>query len=230
MIINLICGDNIFTCNDKQWEKIRCIISSASYQYIMDYKNNLLINDFTLSNENVEENNEENNENIMEKEYKYYNKTLYEKTVNKEDLLLNIENFISEINFFNNPLKQSKNTDPFLNLYKKYLNLLTILGLSGIYSLNNTDLYNSFYSIGNSYDIANAIDLIMPFINNEYIEHLIFEILLIFNHSVKNNLVVSITNINEFEILENDFSKNKQSLINIIHKKGSLSSLLKCKK
>ena len=63
----------------------------------------------------------------------------------------------------------------------------------------------------------------MPFINNEYIEVLIFEVLMIFNHSVKNNLIISITNETN-TIIEN---KNIISpLTKNIHKKGSLSCKL----
>jgi len=229
MIINLICGDNIFTSNDKQWNKIRGIISCASHEFILDYKNNILIYDTTTEVEKL------NTilDNIHCEEYNYYQKTLYEKSVNKEMILKSINNIINEIkinNLCTNPKNiASNNNDSFLKIYKKYLNLLTILGLSGIYSLNNIDFdnINGFYSIGNSYDIANAIDLVLPFINNEYIEHLIFEVLMIFNHSVKNNLVISITNDNNFNTnkynnYHNSFSKN-------IHKKGELSYKLQKK-
>lgn len=230
MIINLICGDNIFTSNDKQWNKIRGIIYSASYEFILDYKNNLIIHETNVIDEtkNILENDDHNCN-----EYNYYQKTFYEKTVNKESVMKNIDNILKDIkinNYYINPKKDKiKTNESFLKLYKNYLNLLTILGLSGIYSLLNTqtDEINCFYSIGNSYDIANAIDLVLPFINNEYIEHLIFEVLMIFNHSVKNNLVVSVTR--ESEVLENKidcYENKKKSLIRVIHKKGGLSSKL----
>ena len=78
MIINLICGDNIFTSNDKQWDKIRRIISLASHEYIIEYKNNMIENDI-IPNE------EDSNINIESKidgskENNYYQKTLYEKS------------------------------------------------------------------------------------------------------------------------------------------------------
>ena len=199
MIINLICGDNIFTSNDKQWNKIRGIISSASQEFILDYKNNMLI--YETSNDIENDTAIVTSEDTVESdEYNYYQKMLYEKSVNKETILKNINNILKDIqtsNFCINPIQNnSKDNQVFLKLYKKYLNLLTILGLSGIYSLNNTeyDNINGFYSIGNSYDIAIAIDLVLPFVNNEYFEHLIFEVLMIFNYSLKNNLVISVTN------------------------------------
>ena len=235
MIINLICGDNIFTSNDKQWDKIRGIISLASHEYIIEYKNNMIQNDIMPNEEdsdiNVDSKNDES------KEYNYYQKTLYEKSVDKEVLLKTIDEIMNEIQnmgYCINPM-QSKNIDInenkcLLKLYKKYLNLLTILGLSGIYSLNintNNNNINSFYSIGNSYDIANSIDLVLSSINNEYIEYLIFEVLMLFNYSVKNNLIISITkdkNQNNVDVNQNE---HKNPLIKIIHKKGSLSSKLK---
>lgn len=233
MIINLICGDNIFTSNDKQWNKIRGIISCASHEFILDYKNNILIYETTRE---VEKSNTVV-DNIECEEYNYYQKTLYEKSVNKEMILKSINNIINDIkinNLYANPQNihsnnNNNNNDSFLKIYKKYLNLLTILGLSGIYSLNNIDFdnINGFYSIGNSYDIANAIDLVLPFINNEYIEHLIFEVLMIFNHSVKNNLVISITNDNNFNT--NKYNNSHNSLSKNIHKKGGLSYKLQKK-
>lgn len=224
MIINLICGDNIFTSNDKQWNKIRGIISCASQEFILDYKNNMLFHETTPDIEIETKSTEDSEE---PEEYNYYQKTLYEKSVNKETILKSIDSILKDItvsNFCVNPQKNKLiDNEVFLKLYKKYLNLLTILGLSGIYSLNNTDYdnINGFYSIGNSYDIANAIDLVLPFVNNEYIEHLIFEVLMIFNHSVKNNLVISLTNDTN---LNTDKYKNiYNSLTKNIHKKGSLS-------
>ena len=221
MIINLICGDNIFTSNDKQWNKIRGIISSASQEFILDYKNNMLNHEMKDSSLNDLDDSDDC------KEYNYYQKTLYEKSVNKEIILKTINNMLTDIaltNYYINPAKRIESNDSsFLKLYNTYLDLLTILGLSGIFSLNNASNCNGFYSIGNSYDIANAIDLIMPFINNEYIEVLIFEVLMIFNHSVKNNLIISITN-EKNAIVEN---KNIISpLTKNIHKKGSLSCKL----
>ena len=140
----------------------------------------------------------------------------------------NIDNILNDIKINNYYIHPKKNilqsNNDLLNLYKNYLNLLTMLGLSGIYSLLNIEIENigGFYSIGNSYDIANAIELILPFINNEYIEHLVFEVLLIFNHSVKNNLVISITR-------DNDITGNrvnKTPLVRVFHKNGILSPKL----
>lgn len=234
MIINLICGNNIFTSNDKQWNKIRGIISCASQEFILDYKNNMLNHEMKDDDSEKTSNNENKYSYLNDldnsddcKEYNYYQKTLYEKSVNKEVILKTINNILTDIKFTNyyiNPTKRiESNDESFLKLYKTYLDLLTILGLSGIFSLNNTGICNGFYSIGNSYDIANAIDLILPFINNEYIEVLIFEVLMIFNHSVKNNLIISITNETN-TIIEN---KNIISpLTKNIHKKGSLSCKL----
>jgi hypothetical protein len=226
MIINLICGDNIFTSNDKQWNKIRGIISSASQEFILDYKNNMLI--YETSNDIENDTTIVTSEDTVESdEYNYYQKMLYEKSVNKETILKNINNILKDIqtsNFCINPIQNnSKDNQVFLKLYKKYLNLLTILGLSGIYSLNNTeyDNINGFYSIGNSYDIANAIDLVLPFVNNEYFEHLIFEVLMIFNYSVKNNLVISVTN--DTNVDSDKYKNIYTSLTKNIHKKGSLS-------
>ena len=95
MIINLICGDNIFTSNDKQWDKIRGIISLASHEYIIEYKNNMIQNDIMPNEEdsdiNVDSKNDES------KEYNYYQKTLYEKSVDKEVLLKTIDEIMNEI-------------------------------------------------------------------------------------------------------------------------------------
>jgi hypothetical protein len=231
MIINLICGNNIFTSNDKQWGKIRGIISCASHEFILDYRNNMLNHEMKDDNENTNVGLDESND---FNEYNYYQKTLYEKSVNKEIIFETINNILKDISLTNyciNPAKHfESNEEAFLKLYKKYLHLLTILGLSGIFSLlNNTSNNNGFYSIGNSYDIANAIDLIMPFINNEYIEFLIFEVLMIFNHSVKNNLIISITNEKNASIIENENKNIISPLIKNIHKKGSLKHKL-CKK
>jgi hypothetical protein len=220
MIINLICGDNIFTSNEKQWNKIRGIISSATYEFILDYKNNLILHDNDLI--------ESLDNKIDCDELNYYQKTLYEKSVNKELVLKNIDKILKDIsinNYCSHPKKHMLHTNnDLLNLYKNYLNLLTMLGISGIYSLLNIELENigGFYSIGNSYDIANAIDLLLPFINNEYIEHLIFEVLMIFNHSVKNNLIISITR--ETDLIENKVYK--LPLIKVIHKNSFLSQRL----
>ena len=88
MIINLICGDNIFTSNDKQWNKIRGIISSASQEFILDYKNNMLI--YETSNDIENDTAIVISEDTVESdEYNYYQKMLYEKSVNKETILKN---------------------------------------------------------------------------------------------------------------------------------------------
>ena len=77
MIINLICGDNIFTSNDKQWDKIRGIISLASHEYIIEYKNNMIQNDIMPNEEGTDNNNDSNIDIKMDEsiEYNYYQKT-----------------------------------------------------------------------------------------------------------------------------------------------------------
>jgi hypothetical protein len=228
MIINLICGDFIFTTNINQWNKIKGIISCAIKEYIIDYKNNIIIHHTELT---IPDNDNCFSNETQVKEYNYYQNTLYEKSVNKEEVLNSINSFLNEIQIMNyclNPMKNLENNEIFLlNIYKKYLDLLTLLGLAGIFSLNNINKVNCLYSIGTCYDIANAIDLILPFINDELVEYLLFDILLIFNHSVKNNLLITIT-LDKNNKLENDNKIN--SITKNLYKKGSLSYILYLKK
>ena len=266
MIINLICGDNIFTTNDKQWNKIRGIISCAVQEFILDYKNNMINYDLQPFNSNTDTNKRTNtniNETIENSndypEINHFTNSLYEKTLNKDQLLNSINDLLNNIknnNYYINPQKNKNIKElSFVKMYKEYIDILTILGVAGVYSLYTDKLNYGFYSIGNAYDIANTIDLILPFINNEYIEHLIFELMLFFNQSIKNTLIITITdkivpnnlnNLDDFDYLNdldylnnlsNCNSSNKNNKIKIplvknIHKKGSLSEKLytKCKK
>ena len=267
MIINLICGDNIFTTNDRQWNKIRGIISCAVQEFILDYKNNMINYDLQPFNTNINKRTNANMNETIENgndypEINHFTNSLYEKTLNKDQLLNSINDLLNNIknnNYYINPQKNKNVKDSsFVKLYKEYIDIFTILGVAGICSLNTDNLNYGFYSIGNAYDIANTIDMVLPFINNEYIEHLIFEVMLFFNQSIKNNLIITITdkivpnnldNLDDFDYLNNlDYlndlndsincnssnnnNKIKIPLIKNIHKKGSLSEKLytKCKK
>ena len=196
MIINLICGDNIFTTNDRQWNKIRGIISCAVQEFILDYKNNMINYDLQPFNSNTNINETIKNANDYP-EINHFTNTLYEKTLNKDQLLNSINDLLNNIknnNYYINPQKNKNIKElSFVKMYKEYVDILTILGVAGICSLYTDKLNYGFYSIGNAYDIANTIDLILPFINNEYIEHLIFELMLFFNQSIKNTLIITIT-------------------------------------
>ena len=136
MIINLICGDNIFTSNEKQWNKIRGIISSASQEFILDYKNNMLNHE--MKDDDIEKNsNSENKDSSLNdlndldnsddcKEYNYYQKTLYEKSVNKEIILKTINNIKpSEIVIFtdNNTKKNTTLMNTLFNLISLIIDL-----------------------------------------------------------------------------------------------------------
>ena len=80
-----------------------------------------------------------------------------------------------------------------LKFYTYYLDLLTVLGVAGIFSLINKDNTEGFYSVGNSIDIIDTIQLVIDYIEDNYIKESILECIKIFDYSVENKMIIIIT-------------------------------------
>lgn len=208
MLISLICGDNIYTCNILRWNNIRLAIAKATNEYINNFK-------IQLSNDTES-----------------HKDDLYNKSINKNIINSSIDNFIYDVKFSTLIPHPNIISDSILisllKIYLYYLDMLTIIGAAGIYALMNKGDSDGYYSVGNSHDIISLFKNIMPLIEEEeddYMKEAIYNVIQIFQASIDNSMTVVITSI------ENIPSENEyNSIIQNIYKQGSLTHLLFKKK
>jgi hypothetical protein len=133
------------------------------------------------------------------------NISLYHKSINPTILRENIQSFLRDIHFAqmqDNPT--ISNVDlliELLKLYTYYLDLLTILGLTGIFALVNKSDTEGYYSVGNSLDIFYTIQHVFPFIEDDYLLLNIQDCMKLFDYSVQHKSVIIIT-FKENEVLD----------------------------
>ena len=133
MIISLLCGEYIYSCNVLRWNNIREAVAKATNEYIIDCKKQLF------------------NDNEPCKD------DLYNKSINKKLIITSIDNFTNDVRFATLTTHPNVVSDSIhislLKIYMYYLDLLTVLGVAGIYALMNKSDSDGYYSIGNAHDI-----------------------------------------------------------------------------
>lgn len=180
MSIHLLCGNVYFNCQVTYWKSIRESISKATNLFIVDY-----LNKFDLITEPLDESDEKERN------------SLYNKSINRDILKEKLETFSIDYKyaeFHAHPKLNEVGTllVEYLKLYNYYLDLLTVLGVNGVYSLVNKSDIEGFYSIGNSLDIINTIKVTHEFIEDEYMKSSINECRKVFEASVEKNMVVAV--------------------------------------
>jgi hypothetical protein len=179
MSIHLICGDQYFNCRVSYWNNLRQEISKATNLYIVDYLQNF----------------EHHIHDYDSEEYK--KNILYHSSIDNDVLKQRLETFVVDYQYAEyhaHPKLAQVDTllVEYLKLYNYYLDLLILLDVTGTYTLVNKSDIEGFYSVGNSLDILKMFRLIIPFINNEYIENSIYECVNVFEKSLNDNLIVAI--------------------------------------
>lgn len=175
MSIHLICGDFYFTSSISFWNKIRETLSIATFDYIVKYRNDLY------------------------DEREHTNTDAYHSSVNKIKLLADLNNCIHDIRFSlfqTNPLMSGSEDSihiSLLKMYTYYLDVLTVLGLAGIFAITNKSDSEGYYSSGNSSDIVNMMKITIPHIENDIILSSIQELIELFLYSSRENMIVVIT-------------------------------------
>ena len=85
--------------------------------------------------------------------------------------------------------------DSYLVIFDKMsdIDMLIYFNLSGIYTLLHKSDCEGFYSIGNSYDIYEMIQLVKPNIDNQFFKTITKEVELLFKNSLENkeNIIIS---------------------------------------
>lgn len=206
-MISLLCGEFVFNTSLTHWNNIRESISKATNEFIIDYNKHLL---------DIDENEEVKDD-------------IYHKSINKKLILASINGFITDIRGAVLTTHPKFTADTLhislLKIYMYYLDLLTVLGVAGVYALVNKSDSDGYYSVGNSCDIVTTIRSVLPFIDNKFMRESATNIAEIFQASVDNNMVIVITSI------DNIPSKiGSVSFTNRFHKKGSLSYIFFNKK
>ena len=145
--------------------------------------------------------------------------SFYYKSIDQIWIKDKLESFVKDLPFLELHAHPKKiNLDIFLiellKFYTFYLDLLTVLGVSGAFSIVNKGDNEGFYSIGNSIDIIKTISLVYDFIEDEYIHNSIDEFIKIFENSIEKELVVVIL---YKPIPENENNNIRLSLGNINH-------------
>ena len=201
MIISLLCGEYIYSCNVLRWNNIREAVAKATNEYIIDCKKQLF------------------NDNEPCKD------DLYNKSINKKLIITSIDNFTNDVRFATLTTHPNVVSDSIhislLKIYMYYLDLLTVLGVAGIYALMNKSDSDGYYSIGNAHDIISLFKTIIPFVEDEYMREAIHDVITVFQASIDNYMIIVITSI------DNIPSKiDSVSLIRTIYKQGSLAHLL----
>lgn len=222
MTTRLICNELIFECKTTTWYNIREYICRTTHKYIINYRNdffkfelnvsnNNIIKDDTINDDNsIDTTDTTDDNNIINNYISFYN------CINKTFIYKNINLFIKDINVseFTKNLLKFNNIEgcqlQYLRLYIYYLDLLTLIDVSGIYALINKDENNGYYSIGNSTDIYKLLILINTYFDDEdeYMKNNINEILSIFNHSIQENSVV---------VLSSSISVERNNNVNILN-------------
>lgn len=203
MIMALLCGEYIYSCNILRWNNIRLAIAKATNEYIVDFKTQLF-NDTEPCKDD-----------------------LYNKSINKNLIITTIDNFINDVKFITLTPHPNIISDSILirllKIYLYYLDLLTVIGVSGIYALMNKGDIDGYYSIGNSHDIISMLKTIIPFFEEEddYMKESIYNIIEIFQASIDNSMTIVITPIENIP-----YENHSTSLVQNIYKHGSLAHVL----
>jgi len=202
MAIHISCNTYCFDTSIFQWNTFREIISKTTYKYI-----------------------------IQEREKLFQEESL---SVYHETMMSSVDNFIADLNITiksTNPLIEDEPIlIQLLKLFTYYLDTLTFLNLAGIFALINKDDCEGHYSVGNSSDILQTIQLLVPFVERNDLECQYFfpflsSIVYLFQESIqsKQNIV--------FNLVDNMPSNQRlPSRLTRWHKHGSLSHLLSNKK
>jgi len=186
MSIHLICGDYCFTSSISFWNKIREKLAIATFDYMVEYRNNLY--------------NEPDHE-----------QDAYNNSVNKIKLTNSLNECIHDIKFslFHTNPQALPTADSIhialLKMYTYYLDVLTVLGIAGIFAITNKSDSEGYYSVGNSADIVQMMKIAVPCIENPDVLSSIHELIDLFKFSARENMVVVITS------TEYDFPKTEHN-------------------
>jgi len=214
MSIHLLCGETFFTCNINYWNTIRESISKATNLYIIDYLNKLYDND----NDNDNDDNSENDLHNLDNE----RNSTYNNSINRTLLREKLESFVKDIHYIEHITHPYSVGEveyvlliEFLKLYTYYLDLFTLVGVAGAFSLINKGDNEGFYSVGNSIDIVDTISSVISFIEDEYIKASIQECLFVFKSSVQNHFIVVINYTPYEEPKQQEVKQLRHSFVNV---------------
>jgi len=202
MAIHFSCNTYCFDTSIFQWNTFREIMSKTTYKYI-----------------------------IRQRETLFQNESL---SIQDEYMMSSVDNFITDLNISIKSVNPLIEDEPILiqllKLFTYYLDTLTFLNLTGIFALTNKDYCEGHYSVGNSIDILQTIQLLIPFVERTDLEEQYFfpflsSIVYLFQESIqsKQNIV--------FNLIDNTPS-NQRVPPRLIrwHQPGSMSWLLSNKK
>lgn len=200
MSIQLLCENQSLQYSLSYWNEIREHLCRATNLYILNYFKHL--DDEIQPTRETPDSDDETSSPDSEEQT---NISLYHKSINPTILRENIQSFLRDIHFAqmqDNPT--ISNVDlliELLKLYTYYLDLLTILGLTGIFALVNKSDTEGYYSVGNSLDIFYTIQHVFPFIEDDYLLLNIQDCMKLFDYSVQHKSVIIIT-FKENEVLD----------------------------
>jgi len=180
MSIHLICGDSCFSSSISYWNKIRESLAIATFDYMVSYRNDL----------------------YNEREAPDDSPPLtdaYNTSVKKRLFIKQLNECIHDIKFslFQTNPRTLPTADSIhialLKMYTYYLDLLTLLGIAGIFAITNKNDTEGYYSVGNSADIVHMMKIATRYIENDNILTCVNELVDFFQVSVRENMVVVIT-------------------------------------
>jgi hypothetical protein len=180
MSVHLLCGNIHFNCQVSYWKTIRESISKATNLFIVDYFKN-----FDLITEDPDETD-------MKERYSLYKKSINREVFKEKLSTFSIDYKYAEFDAHPKLTEVGTLLVEYLKLYNYYLDLLTVLGVNGIYSLVNKSDVEGFYSIGNSIDIVNTMNIILEFVEDDFMKTSINECKKVFQESVQSNMVVAV--------------------------------------
>lgn len=192
MSIHLLCGNVYFNCQVLYWNKMRESISNATNLFIVNY-----LNKFDLVTEDADENDDK-------EKYSLYKKSISRDVFKERLTTFSIDYKYAEFNAHPKLSEVGTLLVEYLKLYNYYLDLLTVVGVNGVYSLVNKSDVEGFYSIGNCVDIVNAINTVHEFIEDEYMKMAINDCKKVFQEGIEKNMVVAVL----FEPMELKPKKN----------------------
>jgi hypothetical protein len=236
MSVHLLCGESSFSCNVNYWNKIRETICKATNLFVVDYFRTFQAQENTMDDFDDDSSDKDS----------FYE---YNKSINKKLLRDKLLAFVREVPYVEHnihPMKVNGFEDvlliELLKLYTYYLDLFTIVGVAGAFSLVNKADTEGFYSVGNSLDIMETLLNVVSFIEDEYIKTSIQECMEVFNTSVQEKLIVVIHHTQHETVnkkinpLHLNFGKVNSNPLNISQSKqeqqsqtGQSSQLLKLK-
>jgi len=206
-------------------------LAKATHKFLVDFENKLH-NDH---DNNIYENVYDDIYNIIREDIALDNCTnsleIYNLSFQKDKLVFLLELFFKDIKhvfFETHPALLTDSTNILLlNIYLYYLDLLSIIGLSGIYALFNKDETEAFYSVGNAKDICELIARVSYLIDDEFTKNVIDDINTIFYKSVLNKQIIAIKTVCHSEP-EKTIDNNH--ILRKFHTAGSLTNKLFMKK